>query len=128
MSRNHQEGPTLGTLVRKTLGTGMGALHNRCELFAIELQEEETRLINLTLRGIAGLFLAMMTALLITGTVILLIPEEYRLYGVAGFAALYLVGMLWAIFSIKALLKKTPFSATLAEFKKDAELTEAFSE
>jgi uncharacterized membrane protein YqjE len=128
MIRHEEESPALSTLLRKTLGTGLGALHNRGELFMIELQEEKSRLINLIIRGIGALFLAMMTALLITGAVIFIVPEEYRLYAVGAFAALYLIGTLWAIMSLKSLLKKIPFGDTMAEFKKDAELTEAFSE
>lgn len=128
MSRNQQDGPALGMLVRKTLGTGLGALQNRGELFMVELLEEKSRLINLIIRGIGALFLAMMTMLLITGAVIFLVPEQYRLYAVGGFAVLYLAGTIWAILSMKAMLKKIPFGDTLAEFKKDSELMEAFSE
>jgi len=78
--------------------------------------------------GMGTLFLSLMTALLITGAVIFLVPEEYRIYAVGGFAALYLIGTIWAIVSLKALLKKIPFGDTLAEFKKDSDLMEAFSE
>ena len=125
MIRN-PEAPSLGTLVRKTLATGIGAAQNRGELFMAELQEEKTRLINLIIRGLAGLFLGMITVLLITGAVIYLVPEEYRLYAVGGFAVLYLAGTLWAVLSLKAMLKRIPFGDTLAEFKKDADLMEAF--
>jgi uncharacterized membrane protein YqjE len=128
MIRNPQEAPSVSRLVRKTLATGLGALRNRGELFAVELQEEKSRLINLLMLGIGTLFLAMMTLLLITGTVIFLIPEEYRLYAVGGFAALYLAGTVWAVLALKALLKCIPFGDTLAEFKKDRDLMEAFSE
>src|ERR1051326_2767790 len=108
VSDNHQ-GPALGTLLRKTLSTGVGLLQNRGELFMVELQEERTWLINLFVRAIAGLFLAIMTALLITGAVIYLVPEEYRIHAVIGFAALYLAATLWAIFSVTPLLKRIPF-------------------
>jgi len=126
--RNSEEGPGLATLVRKTLATGVGALQNRGELFMVELQEERSRTIQMIVWGIGGLFLGMMTLLLITGTVIFLVAEEYRLYAVAGFAALYLAGTVWAVLSLKALLKRIPFGDTLAEFKKDSEIMEAFSE
>lgn len=94
----------------------------------LELQEEKSRILQLIIRGIGGLFLAMMTALLITGTVIYLVPEEYRLYALGGFAALYLGGTVWAIMSLKTLMKRIPFGDTLAEFKKDSEIMEGFSE
>lgn len=118
----------MGRLVRKTLATALGALQNRGELLAIELQEEKSRFIQMLALGIGALFLAMMTMLLITGAVIFLIPEDYRIWGVAGFAVLYLAGTIWAVMSLRALLKRPPFGTTLAELKKDAELLEAFSE
>jgi Predicted membrane protein len=118
----------LGTLLRKTFATGIGALKNRGELFMVELQEEKSRLISLIILGVGALFLAMMTLLLITGAVIFLVPEDYRLYAVGAFAALYLAGTIWAVLSLKALLKRIPFGDTMAEFKKDSELMEAFSE
>jgi uncharacterized membrane protein YqjE len=128
MIRNSQEGPALGTLLRKTFATGIGALKNRGELFMVELQEEKSRLISLIILGVGALFLAMMTLLLITGAIIFLVPEDYRLYAVGAFAALYLGGTIWAVLSLKALLKRIPFGDTMAEFKKDSELMEAFSE
>ena len=128
MIRNSQEGPALGTLLRKTFATGIGALKNRGELFMVELQEEKSRLISLIILGVGALFLAMMTLLLSTGAIIFLVPEDYRLYAVGAFAALYLAGTIWAVLSLKALLKQIPFGDTMAEFKKDSERMEAFSE
>lgn len=128
MSRNHEEGPGLASLVRKTLGTGLGALQNRGELFMVELQEEKSRLIKLVAFGVGAVFLGIMTLLLITGAIIFLVPEKYRLYAVGGFAALYLIATIVATVSAKNLLKRIPFGDTLAEFKKDSELMEAFSE
>jgi len=127
MRDNFQE-PALGTLLRKTFSTGLGALQNRGELLMVELQEEKSRLINLIILGIGALFLAMMTLLLITGAIIFLVPEEYRVYAVAGFAVLYLAGTLWTVFSLKGLLKRIPFGETLAQFKRDRDLVEAFNE
>ncbi|HLP76906.1 MAG TPA: phage holin family protein [Candidatus Paceibacterota bacterium] len=118
----------MGTLVRKTLGTAIGALQNRGELMMVEWQQEKSRLIQLVILGIGALFLAMMSVLLITGAVIFLVPEEYRLFAVGAFAALYLGGTLWAVFSLKSALKKIPFGDTIAELKKDGELMEAFNE
>ncbi|HYG21196.1 MAG TPA: phage holin family protein [Verrucomicrobiae bacterium] len=129
MNRSHDDtGPGLSTLVRKTMATGLGALQNRGELFMVELQEEKARLIQLIIRGVLAVFLSIMTALLVTGAVIFVVPEEYRLWAVGGFAVLYLAGTIWAVMSLKALLKRVPFGDTLNEFKKDSELMEAFSE
>jgi uncharacterized membrane protein YqjE len=126
--RDSLEGPALGTLLRKTLSTGVGLLENRGELFMVELQEEKARMLNLIICGVGALFLAMMTVLLITGTVIFLVPEEYRVYAVMGFAVLYLAGTVWAVLRVKAMLKLVPFGETLSQFKKDRDLLEAFNE
>lgn len=126
MHRNHHSDPSLTTLVRKTLSTGLDTLHNRGELFMVELQEEKSRLIQLVIRGVGALFLAIMTALLVTGAVIFLVPEEQRLLAVIAFAVLYLIATVWALFSIKSMLKRIPFGETMAQFKKDRDLLEAF--
>jgi uncharacterized membrane protein YqjE len=126
MHRNHHSDPGLTTLFRKTLTTGVDALHNRGELFMVELQEEKSRLIQLVIRGIGALFLAIMTALLATGAVVFLVPEEKRLLAVGIFAVLYLLGTVWALLSIKSMLKRIPFGETMAQFKKDRALMEAF--
>jgi len=124
--RNNHHGPTLTTLLRRTLTTSLGALRNRCELFIVEIQEEKARVVNLILRGILALFLAMMTALLLTGTIIFLVPQEYRLYAAAAFTLLYLAATIWAVVSVKGLLNKVPFEETTSQFSKDRELLETF--
>ncbi|HLX71251.1 MAG TPA: phage holin family protein [Verrucomicrobiae bacterium] len=117
--------PTLGRLARRTTATILGALQNRAELLAVEFEEEHERMLKLVLFGISALFFAMLTVLLITATVIFLVPEEYRVYATLGFAVLYLLGTVAAIFVLKGLLKRTPFAESLDQFKKDAELLDA---
>jgi uncharacterized membrane protein YqjE len=126
MVSNGHSGPSLSHLVRQTAMTGFGALYNRGELFILEVQEESSRLLNVAIRVAVALFLGMMTVLLVTGTLIFLTPVEYRLYTATGFTALYLGGSLWAFLSVRILLKKTPFSETTTQFKKDRELLETF--
>jgi uncharacterized membrane protein YqjE len=121
-----EEVPTLTSLTHKTLGTTLGALENRMELFMIEVQEEKSRAITLIIVGIGALFLATMTLLLLTGAIIFLVPEEYRLYAVAGFLVLYLGGTIAAILNLKTLLKQVPFGESLNQIKKDSELLDAF--
>jgi uncharacterized membrane protein YqjE len=64
--------------------------------------------------------------LLLTGTIIFLVPEDYRLYAVGGFLALYLIGTITAVLNLKALLKRIPFGESLNQIKKDSELLDAF--
>jgi uncharacterized membrane protein YqjE len=118
--------PTLGRLARRTASTFLGALQNRTELLAVEFEEEHDRMLKLVLFGVSALFFAMLTVLLVTATIIFLVPEDYRVYAALGFAVLYLVGTVASVFALKGLLNKTPFAESLDQFKKDAELLDAF--
>jgi uncharacterized membrane protein YqjE len=118
--------PTLGRLARRTAATCLGALQNRAELFAVEFQEENDRLLKLVLYGVGALFLGMMTVLLVTGLIIFVVPEDYRVWAALGFAVLYLLGAVGAVLAIKGLLKHAPFAESLNQIKKDSELLDAF--
>jgi len=118
--------PTLGRLARRTLATAVGALENRAELFTVEFEEENDRLLKLVIFAMSALFLTMMGLLLVTGTIIFLVAEPYRVYVAIGFAVLYLGGAVAAIVTIKNLLKRAPFGESLNQIKKDAELLSAF--
>src|SRR4051794_27782316 len=118
--------PTLGKLARRTAATVMGALENRAELFAVEFEEENDRLLKLVLFGVGGLFLGMMSALLLTGVVIFLVPQEMRVWAALGFAVLYVAGTIASVLMIKKLLKQAPFAESMNQIKKDAELLDAF--
>ena len=118
--------PTLGRLARRTIATCIGMLQNRAELLAVEFEEENDRMFKLVLSGVIGLFCAMMAVILITAIIIFLFPEGYRIYAALGFAVLYLAGTAAAAFTVKGLLKRTPFAESLNQLKKDAELLDAF--
>lgn len=118
--------PTLGRLARRTAATLLGALQNRAELLAVEFEEEHDRMLKLVLFGVSALFLAMLSVILFTATIIFSVPEAYRVYTTLAFAVLYLLGTIAAIFVVKGLLKKTPFTESLDQLKKDAELLDAF--
>lgn len=107
-------------LARRLARTGMGALRNRIELFALEWQEERARLTELVMWVVALLFLGMLAALLLTFTIIFLFPPEYRLYVAGGFTVLYLIGAVVAWFGVRAVLKREPFTETLDQARKDA--------
>ncbi|HUR45528.1 MAG TPA: phage holin family protein [Candidatus Saccharimonadales bacterium] len=109
--------------LRKILDTGVGALHNRVELFAVEMKEEQHNLLSLIIWISICLFLAMMAIIVITGTVILMFEGERRLYAAAGFCALYLIGAIVAFFKFKSRFSQSslPFSDTIDEMRKDRE-------
>jgi uncharacterized membrane protein YqjE len=118
--------PTLGRLAHRTAATIVGALQNRAELFAVEFEEENDRVLKMVLFGVGALFLSGMGILLLTGTIIFLVPEQYRVYAAGGFPLLYLGGGAAAGLTVKSLVKKTAFSESLNQLKKDAEILDAF--
>ena len=118
--------PTLGRLAHRTAATILGALHNRAELLTVEFEEQSDRLLKIVVLAVGALFLAGMFLLLLTGTIIFLVPEQYRVYAAGGFAALYLIGAVAAGLTVKSLLKSAPFSESLRQLKKDAEILDAF--
>ncbi len=60
---------------RKLHHSVLGLTQNRAELFAIELQEERSRFVGLFFWLAATLFLSIMTAIAVTATVLLSIPN-----------------------------------------------------
>jgi len=103
--------------------TALSGLQNRSELFLLELEEEKIHIVELLLWALIAGVMGLMFLALATLFIILLFPEEMRMYAVAGFCALYLAGAILALLNLKGLLRKRPppFSATINEIKKDRE-------
>lgn len=119
--------PGLFSLFRKIGITAFSSLQNRAELLAVELREENLRVVELFIWGLATCFLSMMFLVVATGTVIFLFPAGSRIYAALGFCLVYLVGAVLALLNLKALAKgaATPFSDSIEEIKKDAEWLES---
>jgi uncharacterized membrane protein YqjE len=109
------------TLLRRAALTGLSALHNRSELFLVELQEEKNRVIEMFIWIAAVCFSGIMFMGVLTATIILIVPEGSRVYAAGGFALFYLVAAILALLNLKALVKRAalPFSATVEEVKRD---------
>jgi len=118
--------PGAATLTRRILASGLGALKNRGELLQVEWQQEKARLTELLVLSVALLFLGIMAMMLLTATIIFLFPEDVRKYIALGFTVLYLGGAVWAVMTIRSLVKKEPFSETIEQVKKDRECLESF--
>jgi uncharacterized membrane protein YqjE len=118
--------PTFGRLARRTAATVAGALQNRAELFTLEFEEENDRLLKMAFCAVGGLLLAMLGVLLITGIVIFVTPEQYRVYTASGFAALYLMGAGAAGLTIKKLTQAPAFAESLKQLRKDTEILNEF--
>jgi uncharacterized membrane protein YqjE len=125
MADANQQPPGFITLVNRLLRTGVGAVQNRLELFAVEWQQERARLADLMLVGAAMLFLGILAVLLFTLTIILLFPPDLRIYATAGFAVLYSIATLIAFFSLRTQLRREPFADTIDQAKKDRVLIDS---
>jgi uncharacterized membrane protein YqjE len=120
MAENNDYFPGFISQLRKLGRTGLGALQNRGELLSVEWREENARLTEILVWAFGLAFLAMAGLLLLTVTIILLVPAELRIYAFAGFSVLYLAGALAAWFNVKALLKHEPFAESLTQIRKDS--------
>jgi uncharacterized membrane protein YqjE len=125
MPTNDQETPRLAEIAGRLVGTGLGALQNRGELFSVEWQEEKARLIETLIWGVVCAFFAMLGVGMLTAFIIFLFPENLRIYALAGFALLYLAGAIIAWSSIKGLFKHEPFGESIAQLRKDAACLES---
>jgi uncharacterized membrane protein YqjE len=126
MSELNDHPPSLNTLARRVLSTGLGALQNRGELLLVEWQQEKARLTELLFWAVGLMFLGIMALLLLTGTIIFLFSEDLRKYVAAGFTVLYLGGAIWGVIVVRSLIKREPFSETIEQVKKDSECLESF--
>jgi len=126
MSENNHETTGLGTLASRLGRTAMGVLENRGELFAVELQEEKTRMMQTLILAMGLLFLGLLGMLLLSATIIFLFPSEYRVFAAAGFTVLYLAGAVFAFLNLKSLLKQEPFAESLKQIRKDKTLLDVF--
>ena len=122
MSDTGQEAGGLFATFRRLLDTGLAAVQNRLELFAVELREEKCRLLEMLLCAAAAFFFGILAVLTVTVTVVVLFQEYAKLL-LAGFSLLYICGAIVSFWLLKKRLKckPTPFADSIAELKKDRE-------
>jgi uncharacterized membrane protein YqjE len=116
----HATGGFMGTL--RVLGDSlMTTVHDRLELFSLELQEEKFRLIRTFCWISAALFTAMMTVMLASLTLVYLFWESARLAVLGGLTLLYAAALVAIILAFRRYLARLPrpFSATLDELTED---------
>ena len=116
---NNANSPGLGTLVGRILQTALRGVHTRAELLAVELQEERLRLADLLLYAMALLLLSTLGLLLLTLTIIFLVPADARIYVMGVFAVLYLVGAGGVWFALRNILAREPFAESVEQVRKD---------
>lgn len=120
MNEPGERGKGVFASLRRLLNTGLAIAQNRLKLFLVELQEERWRLFDtLLLLGVV-LILAAMTLMVFTVTIVVLCLKHERFDLLIALMVFYLVATGFAAWRLRARLKGwAPFSATVAELKKD---------
>ena len=99
----------------------ISSVHDRIELFSVELQEEKHRLIQTFIWAAAVVMLALLTVLFASFALVALFWETARVAVVSILLAVYLAGLIAAIVGLQRFLKRQPkpFQATMAELRED---------
>ncbi|HOX55839.1 MAG TPA: phage holin family protein [Candidatus Paceibacterota bacterium] len=104
----------------RLLKTSFAIAHNRLELALVELREERWRFFDTLLLGGLVLILVAMTLLVASVAIVVVCVKAGRLDLVVLLTALYLLGAIISFWRLRQRLKNwEPFSATVAELKKD---------
>ena len=122
MSASPPSGGGLFDSVKQMGDTLLSAASNRLELFTVELQEEKCRVIELLILAAAAVICGLMSLLMVTTTVIYLLPARYRWIALVALCIVYLIGTAIAWSAVKKRLNgPKPFSVTVEELKRDRE-------
>ncbi|CAI8826307.1 MULTISPECIES: phage holin family protein [Pseudomonas] len=108
----------------KRLGAAvLGLLHGHVELFGIELQEQKARTLSLLLLAGLALVFALLLLTALSGLVLVMLWDSYRLAGIVGLCVFYGLAALFCGLRLKAAMfdESSPFSSTLEELAKDRE-------
>jgi uncharacterized membrane protein YqjE len=99
----------------------LGTAQDRLRLFAVELQEEKLRLVQLLLFAAAIILAGIMALTFASLTLAFLFWETGRFAVLGGITAFYVVALLGLVLGLRRFLRQQmpPFAATLEEFKKD---------
>src|SRR6218665_3891295 len=95
----------------------LGLLHSHIELFGIELQEQKARTLSLLLFAGLALVFALLLLTALSGLLLVLLWDSYRLAGIIGLCVFYGVATLYCGLRLKAAVfdESSPFGATLEE-------------
>src|ERR1035437_7726923 len=104
----------------RLLKTVLAIAQNRLGLLLVELREERWRLFDTLIMAGIVLIMATMTLMAATITIVVVCVKADRLDLVVVFVLVYLAATIFSFWRLRVRLKQwTPFSATLAELKKD---------
>lgn len=98
----------------------LAAGHNRVELFAVELEEEKCRFVQVVLLTAGAIALGVSALTLMTITLVVVFWDQGPAPVLCTLSVLYILGAGWLICSLrKCLLKGPGFKGTLGELRKD---------
>src|SRR6185295_18705518 len=121
---NDRESSVWGSVTR-ALDTLLGIAQNRVEIIAVEVREEQCRLVEAVLCAAALGALGTMALALLTLTFVLVFWEEGRVPALVALSTFFLAatGLAWR--ALRARMRnRTPFSGTLGEIRKDRQCLE----
>jgi uncharacterized membrane protein YqjE len=121
-SGDRPSGGLFDSLRRFVDGT-LGLVQRRIELFALELQEEKARALDLLVRAAALIVLALLTLVAGTATVVVALWHTSPVLVLAVVTAAYALGAAGLALGLRRRLRAgpKPFAGTLEEFRKDRE-------
>jgi len=120
MAERDQSGGLFGS-VRRMADTCLSSVHNRVELFGLELQEEKLRLMRLLLWTGAALFASFLAITVITIAAVMCFPQDKRTVAVSAFGVFYAIMAVVLCLKLRSEIKNAPppLADTTAELKKD---------
>ena len=123
MEDGESPAPGLGASLRRLVATVAGTLHNRVELFAVELQEEKCWLISTLLWAGACIVFGILAVVSVCVAMVWLSPASWRPYEVVALALLFVFGFISATSGLRKIMQErpSPLSDTVSELKKDIE-------
>lgn len=123
MSEDAGKASGLFASARRLSGSMLGLLQSRLELFALDLQEEKLRAGQLLLWLTLVIALLGAALLLAVGTLALFLWQTIGYAGLVGLTAVLFATVAWVVMLIRRriLFGPSPFSASVAEFRKDME-------
>ncbi|PVZ20362.1 MULTISPECIES: phage holin family protein [unclassified Pseudomonas] len=112
-----------GSPSRGLLAAFLGLVHSHLELLGIELQEQKARTLSLLLFAGLALVFALLALVALSGLILILLWDNYRIPGMIGLCVFYLLAGLFCAMRLKAAIfdESSPFHATLEELANDRE-------
>jgi len=112
-----------GSTSRRLGAAMLGMLHSHVELFGIELQEQKSRTVSLLLFAGLALVFALLALVALSGLILILLWDNYRMQGMIGLALFYVLAGVFCALRLKAAVfdESSPFSGTLEELANDRE-------